>query len=94
MNVGQKCHMSGAWFTGQLVWFPSKDLPAMTECGFESWLRLECSGFGMWHFLKLVVMAFLGCCGFLPFFVGYRLAGQVVKASASGAEDPGFVFRL
>ena len=26
----------------------------MLECGFESWLGLECSGFSMWHFLKLV----------------------------------------
>ena len=28
----------------------------MPECGFEYQLRLEFSGFSMWHFLKLVVM--------------------------------------
>ena len=52
----------------------------MLERGFESLLGFEVSGFSVWHLLKLVI--------------GDRLAGLVVKASVSGAEDPGFESRL
>ena len=31
----------------------------MLECGFESQLGLEFSGFSMWHFLKLFIRGFL-----------------------------------
>ena len=30
----------------------------MLECGFESRLGFEFSGFSMWHFLKLIVRGF------------------------------------
>ena len=29
------------WCSGHHVWFPSKHLPPLLECGFESWLGLE-----------------------------------------------------
>ena len=32
---------------------------AFLACGFKSQLRLEFSGFSMWHFLKLIVRSFL-----------------------------------
>ena len=41
---------------GQHVCF--KSLPPVLECGFESRLGLELSGFSVWHFLKLVDRGF------------------------------------
>ena len=41
------------------VCFPSKSLPPMLECAFESRLGPGLSGFRMWQFLKLVVGCFL-----------------------------------
>ena len=46
------------------VCFPS--LPPMLECGFESRMGLEFSGFSVWHLLKLVVRGFLQVLQFLP----------------------------
>ena len=47
------------WCNGQHVCFPSKHLPPILKCGFESQLGLEFSGLVMWYFLKLVVGDFL-----------------------------------
>ena len=44
-------------YNGEHICFPS--LPPMLECGFESRLGLEFSGFSMWQFLRLVVRGFL-----------------------------------
>ena len=44
--------------------------------------------------LNLANVAFLLGTSILPLPSPYRLAGLVVKASASGAEDPGFESRL
>ena len=52
------------WYNGQHICFPS--LPPMLQCGFESRLGLEFSGFGMWHFLTLVVRGFLRVLRFPP----------------------------
>ena len=64
-----------AWCNGRHVCFPS--LPPMPECRFESWLRLELSGFGTWHFLKLVVRGFLRVLRFSPFL--HRLMVQPIR---------------
>ena len=45
-------------------------LPPALQCGFESRLGLELSGFSMWHFLKLVVRGFLWVLRFFPSFIG------------------------
>ena len=37
---------------GLHVCFPHKGLPPLLECGFESQLNLEFSGFSTWHFLE------------------------------------------
>ena len=58
--------------------------------------NLEFSGLTMWNFLEHVVC--FCCCFFFEYSVflpsNHRLAGLVVKASASRAEDPGFESRL
>ena len=72
------------------VCFPCKCLPPMLECWFESRLGLEFSGFGVWRFLKLA----RGCSLGTPVSSPHRLAGLEVKASASGAGDPGFESHL
>ena len=45
---------------------PSEHLPPVLECGFESWLGLEFSGFSMWHFLMFVFCGFLWILRFPP----------------------------
>ena len=47
-----------AWSNGEHNCFFCR-LPPTLECGLESRLGLEFPGFGMWHFLKLVVRGFL-----------------------------------
>ena len=56
------------WCNGQHICFPTKCLPPMLESRFESWLRLEYSGFGRWYFLKHVTGGFLVNSGFLLSF--------------------------
>ena len=51
--------------------FAFLSLPPMLQCGFESRLGLDVSGFSMWHFLKLVVRGFLRVLRFPPLL--YRL---------------------
>ena len=53
-----------AWCNDQHVCFHS--LPPFLQCGFQSQLALEFSGFIMWHFLKLVVRGFLRVLWFPP----------------------------
>ena len=55
--------------------FPSR--PLMLLCGFESRFWLESSGFGMWHFLKLVARGFLRVLRFPPLL--HRLMVQPMK---------------
>ena len=49
----------------------------MLECGFESRLGLEFSGFSMWHSLKHVVMVFLWVLPFPPLL--HRIMVQLIK---------------
>ena len=60
---------------GLHVCFPS--LPSMLLCGFGSRLRLESSGFSMWHFLKLAARGFLRVLRFPLLF--HRLMIQPIK---------------
>ena len=64
----KQCIWGDVWCNGLRVCFPSKRLPQMLECGFESLLGLEFSGFSMGHFLKLVVGGFLRVLRFPPRF--------------------------
>ena len=59
----------------QHVCFPS--LPPMLLCMFKSRLGLESSGFGLWHFLKLITRGFLRAVRFPPFL--HRLNGSANK---------------
>ena len=62
------CHDAYHWATRGVMVSASAFLacPPMLECGFESRLGLEFSGFSMWHFLKLVVRSFLWVLRFPP----------------------------
>ena len=58
----------------------------MLECGFESHLGLEFSGFSMWHFLKLVVSGFLCILLFPPLL--HQLMVSAVKLLRNNGYDP------
>ena len=54
----------------------STSLPSMFGCQFKSRLGLGFSGFGMWHFLKLVLGGFLWVLWFAPFLHGLTMPLQ------------------
>ena len=70
-----------AWCNGLHVCFPC--LPPTLECGFESRLGLEPSGFSMWHFLKLVARDFLRVLRFPPLL--HRLMVQLINRAQINA---------
>ena len=57
--------------------FPS--LPLMLQCGFESRLGLVFSGFGMWHFLKLVTWGFSRVLRFPPLLHRFNGSANKIK---------------
>ena len=57
--------------------FPN--LPTMLECGFESHLGLESSGFSAWSFLKLVVRGFPRLLRFPPLLHRLMVSADKIK---------------